>query len=324
MTIKPEISVIVPVYNAEAYLLQCVNSILNQSFKNFELLLVNDGSTDRSGIICDELIKKDERIRVFHKNNGGVSSARNIGLDNAQGKWVSFVDSDDWIEPNMLDEVLQEAIKNDAEVVFIDLKYHYPSESKVYKTYRWKDNPQVALLDYLKKTRNVPGWALIKYSIIKNNNYKFPENLTIYEDFHLMVRLVYKSNAIAQVEKPLYNYRMQDYSIVHTTTHNRTLLDQAWAYNSILNYFKDNDVYEFYAPSLYGRILHDYQRMALDSSLHKEFCRIYPEKKHFIWQCTTINLKLKIIMWCITHNMSFVAFIYCYIRKLYKKFRHEV
>lgn len=321
MTKKPEISIIVPVYNAEVYLHQCVNSILTQSFNNFELLLVNDGSTDNSGSICDEFKKQDERIRVFHRINRGVSYARNLGLDNALGEYVCFIDSDDWVEPNMLEEVVLNAKKNNAELVFIDIKHHYTSESRVYKTYRWNDNPQAALVDYLKKTRDVPGWALINRSIIENNNYRFPENLTIYEDFHLLVRLVYKSTAIAQVEKPLYNYRMQNNSIVHTTTHYKTLHDQIWAYNSILNYFKDNGVYEIYAPSLYSRILHDYQRMVLEPSLHKEFRKIYPEKKHFIWQCTTINLKLKIIMWCLTHHMSFVTFIYCHTRKLYKHLR---
>lgn len=310
-----EISVIVPVYNAEKYLHCCIDSILAQTFTNFELLLINDGSKDRSGVICDEYAKKDNRIRVFHKENGGVSSARNLGIEKALGTWISFVDSDDWIEPNMLEEVLQNAINNNAELVFVDLMYHFASETKVYKTYRWKGKPQLSLIDYLKKTRNAPGWALIKLSIIKNNSYKFPENLTIYEDFHLMVRLVYKS---IDVDKPLYNYRMQDYSIVHTTVHNRILQDQTWAYNSIINYFKDNGVYEVYAPSLYGRILHDYQRMALDPSLHKEFCGIYPEKKHFIWQSSTINFKLKIIMWCLTHNMSLIAYVYCHIRNLYK------
>lgn len=318
---KPEISIIVPVYNAETFLLQCVDSILTQSFKNFELLLVNDGSIDNSGIICDELKKKDSRVRVFHKSNGGVSSARNLGLDNALGEWISFVDSDDWIESSMLSEIFQSAKINNADMVFIDIRYHYPTELKVYKSYRWKGNPKEALVDYLKQTRFVPGWALIKSKLIKNNHFRFPENLTIYEDFHMMVKLVYQSNIITQVEKPLYNYRMQDNSIVHSTNHQKVIENQIWAYNSVLDYFKDNDVYEVYAPSLYGRILHDYQRMVLDSSLHNEFRKIYPEKKHFIWKCTTINFKLKILMWCLTHHMSYIALIYCYIRKIYKYFK---
>ena len=96
------ISIIVPVYKAVKFLHQCVDSILGQTFSDWELLLVDDGSPDRSGEICDEYGKIDDRIRVIHKKNGGVSSARNAGLDVAQGKWLAFVDSDDWCEPDYL------------------------------------------------------------------------------------------------------------------------------------------------------------------------------------------------------------------------------
>lgn len=92
---NPLISVIVPVYNVEKYLPRCIDSIIDQTFKNFELLLIDDGSKDKSGEICDEYAKRDNRIKVFHKENGGVSSARNVGLDSAKGEWIIFCDSDD-------------------------------------------------------------------------------------------------------------------------------------------------------------------------------------------------------------------------------------
>ena len=93
---NPKISVIIPVYNAESTLRRCVDSVLAQTFTDFECLLIDDGSKDRSGAICDEYAARDSRIRAFHKENGGVSSARNLGLDNATGEWIAFVDSDDW------------------------------------------------------------------------------------------------------------------------------------------------------------------------------------------------------------------------------------
>lgn len=98
----PKISVIVPVYNVEKYLRRCIDSILAQTFTDFELLLIDDGSKDKSGEICDEYAQKDSRVRVFHKENGGVSSARNVGLDNAKGEWIAFVDSDDWLSAEYL------------------------------------------------------------------------------------------------------------------------------------------------------------------------------------------------------------------------------
>ncbi len=102
----PQISIIVPVYNIEKYFHRCVDSILSQTFTDFELLLINDGSNDNSGAICDEYAAKDARIRVFHKENGGVSSARNLGLDNAKGEWITFVDSDDYVKPDYLSNLL--------------------------------------------------------------------------------------------------------------------------------------------------------------------------------------------------------------------------
>ena len=100
----PKISVIVPVYKTEAYLHRCVDSILAQTFQDFEVLLIDDGSPDRSGEICDVYAQKDRRVRVFHKENGGVSSARNCGLDNAKGEWICFVDSDDFLDTTYLDD----------------------------------------------------------------------------------------------------------------------------------------------------------------------------------------------------------------------------
>lgn len=99
---RVKISVIVPVYNAEKYLRRCVGSILAQTFTDFELLLVDDGSTDASGAICDEYASADARVRVFHKPNGGVSSARNLGLDNARGEWIAFADADDYLFKHFL------------------------------------------------------------------------------------------------------------------------------------------------------------------------------------------------------------------------------
>ena len=111
------ISVIVPVYNADKYLVRCVDSILNQTYSNLEIILVDDGAKDNSGAMCDDFARKDARIRVIHKENGGLSSARNAGIDIAKGEYFGFVDSDDWIEPEMYETMLTLARKNDAELV---------------------------------------------------------------------------------------------------------------------------------------------------------------------------------------------------------------
>ena len=117
---NPSVSIIVPVYNTAKYLCRCLDSILQQSFNDFEVLLVDDGSTDNSGEICDEYAAKDSRIRVFHKENGGVASAREIGIENAVGLYSIHVDSDDWIEKRMLERMYEEAQISHWDVLIAD------------------------------------------------------------------------------------------------------------------------------------------------------------------------------------------------------------
>ena len=120
------ISIIIPVYNAEKYLRQCLDSIINQTYTNFEVLLVNDGSTDSSGMICQEYVENDSRFRYFEKENGGASSARNLGLERSGGAYITFIDSDDWVTPEYL-EVLYTTLKeNDVDISISSFKLFEP------------------------------------------------------------------------------------------------------------------------------------------------------------------------------------------------------
>ena len=117
------ISVIIPVYKVERYLPRCIDSILSQTYKNIELLLIDDGSPDSSGDICDEYAEKDPRVRMFHKENGGVSSARNLGLDEAKGDYIGFVDSDDYIAPGMYEKLVELIEDNNADIAVCRSSY---------------------------------------------------------------------------------------------------------------------------------------------------------------------------------------------------------
>ncbi|MEH7226821.1 glycosyltransferase, partial [Bacillus sp. JJ1566] len=119
---EPEISIIVPIYNVENFLQSCIDSILEQTLKNFEVILVNDGSTDSCGELCNYYAQIDTRIKVIHKKNGGVSSARNAGLNIAKGKYIAFVDPDDTIEPMMYCELIKTAKKFNADIVVSPIK----------------------------------------------------------------------------------------------------------------------------------------------------------------------------------------------------------
>ena len=111
------ISIIIPVYNVEKYLNKCLNSVIEQTYKNIEVILIDDGSTDNSGKICDEYAKNDIRIKIIHQQNGGVSTARNNGLEHATGKYITFVDSDDYIEKEMIETMAKKIMKKNADIV---------------------------------------------------------------------------------------------------------------------------------------------------------------------------------------------------------------
>ncbi|MCS2957907.1 glycosyltransferase [Bacteroides salyersiae] len=127
----PLFSIIIPVYKVEQYLPECIDSIIKQTFTNFELLLIDDGSPDRSAEICDAYALKDNRIHVFHEKNGGVSFARNIGLDNAQGKWITFIDSDDWVEKDYLEKIYAEVVSFNADLIVWSIVHRYANYSSL-------------------------------------------------------------------------------------------------------------------------------------------------------------------------------------------------
>ena len=214
----PEISIIVPIYKVEAYIHKCVNSILNQTFKNFELILVEDGSPDKCGEICDEYAKKDSRVVVIHKQNGGVSSARNIGLKKAVGKYISFVDPDDYLELNYYDELLKISKDNELDIAVCQIRTINYSTGEQYIGNIF-DGVAVNKKDI--ESKLIPGILRGKsYGIMSSVNkiykkdifYKFSicfdENRTHGEDARLNLMLLMNIDRIGFLQKPMYNYQV--------------------------------------------------------------------------------------------------------------------
>ena len=198
----PKISIIVPVYNAERFLYRCIDSILAQTFTDFELLLIDDGSPDRSGEICDEYARKDSRIRVFHKENGGVSSARQMGIEVARGEYSIHVDSDDWIEEDMLYCMYQKVIDSGNDIVILD---YYRNDK--YMAEILPDNHIQAIYDMLSgKIRGVMWNKLVKHSLYKANNIAFPQNINFCEDVYVCALLYLYTDKIVHVPKAYYHY----------------------------------------------------------------------------------------------------------------------
>lgn len=204
----PKISVIVPVYNTEKYLHRCIDSILAQTFTDFELLLIDDGSKDNSGKICDEYAAKDSRVRVFHKANGGVSSARNLGLDNAQGEWITFVDSDDWVEKDAYISIK----KNDDKDVIINsfLMYYegnFYKEGDLSLCISSKKQKNEFLTKYLHTGLLTTVCSKIyKKDIIRDVH--FDKDVIVGEDTLFFLNVISRAIQIQIIDLPYYVYRM--------------------------------------------------------------------------------------------------------------------
>ena len=200
-------SVIVPVYKAEGLIHRCLDSLLSQTMEEFEVLLVDDGSPDRSGEICDEYAQKDPRIRVFHKQNGGVSSARQFGLDQARGEYVIHVDPDDWVDAAMLGELYAKAKAENADMVTCDL---YIEEAK--KTGYDSQCPQVLTAEGMliqllqQKLHGSCCNKLVRRSLFNEFKVSFPAEIICWEDLYVNCELLRHDIRVAYIPKAYYHY----------------------------------------------------------------------------------------------------------------------
>lgn len=233
----PKISIIVPVYKVEPYIHKCVDSILNQTFKDFELILVDDGSPDNCGKICDEYGQKDNRVIVIHKANEGISSARNAGLDIARGEYIGFVDSDDYIEKDMYEKLYKCSNSNNADISIIGVKEVNELGSVLYEYIPNK-------IDFCEILKRAHTWnKLFKKKLFFENNFFFIEN-KYYEDLELIPKLFIKANKVCSVNDIAYMYLQREGST--TRERDEKILDMLWAYKEIKKFLLYEDVFEKY------------------------------------------------------------------------------
>ena len=315
MVQSPSVSIIVPVYNIEKYVSCCIDSILAQTFKDLELLLIDDGSQDGSGTICDHYASKDGRVKVIHKPNGGVASARNVGLREAKGTWIVYVDGDDWIEPTMLDGMLQEAQRTDADVVICDFKFAYSDRKVVWCAQHWTNDKVESLNQYMQSVWTCVCGNIAKRSLYIDNHLSCPTEVAYCEDFHLMARLCYFAQKVVHLGVPYYSYRQHEGSVMHKLN-KKTEQDERWVYQDIIQFFREHGVYDVFRKTMCWRVLKATQELVLDKSTWKDFCEMVPEKNEFIWSCPYINNKLKLNMWCLTHRMPLVSRLMLGLRAL--------
>lgn len=214
------VSIIIPVYNVEKYLDECMNSILSQTMKDFEVILVDDGSKDNSGIMCDGYAEKDKRVKVLHKSNGGLSSARNFGLDSAIGDYILYVDSDDYISTDYLEQMHNVLSRKEYDMVIANtvnfLDGSKPTKEKVDEESVVEGlTPEEAMENiYYQERFDTNAWAkMMKRNIAQMHRFK---EGVLYEDFDIIHEMIFSCKNIAFLSKPKYFYRCRQDSIMNS------------------------------------------------------------------------------------------------------------
>lgn len=220
------VSIIVPIYNKEKYLTECVDSILQQTFKDFELILVDDGSKDSSWSIINEYAEKDKRVIPIHQENEGVSVARNTGLDNAHGKWICFVDADDYLPKDGIQILVEHAENSNADIINANAtRIEGNLQSKIFnfKNEVIKDNIYSRLVHF------APWAQLFKRSIIETNHLRYVKGLAYSEDNVFILHYSLYATSIEFVNDSVYNYRINPDSAIQNTDHEKVAYHQMWA-----------------------------------------------------------------------------------------------
>ena len=282
------ISVVIPVYNVERYLQRCLNSVVSQTYKNLEIILVDDGSTDLSGKICDEWASKDNRIVVIHKTNGGLSSARNTGLDVAKGRYIAFVDSDDYVEKDYVKTLVKVLEEEKVDVAVCGFWYLYKNhlEQKGYSG----TCILMSQIDYLQFFLTDWTCGLIWNKIFKRkvvNGIWFEEGHIIDDEF-FTYKAIINCNRVALFEDPLYYYRMRATSVMSSSSEyvERILLDK-------IKYTKER--FENVTKS-YPQLKQVYLKDLVNSLIRYKRQSIHYPNAHFEVKKTINEYKLSILL----------------------------
>jgi glycosyltransferase involved in cell wall biosynthesis len=282
-------------------------------------LLIDDGSKDNSGAICDEYTVKDSRVRVFHKENGGVSSARNLGLDNAVGEWIAWVDSDDYIAPNMFEHLFKAAETNEADIVYCNFYMDCGDEIKRYCLSPSSDDKHVMLKEWISEVWTVLWTSLTKRSLYENNNLRFSTDFNFCEDFWMSLELRLSSKRVVSLNDAYYFYnRSNEVSI--TQRQELLLDDKKNAYYAIFSSLKHKGLFDEYKKYLYWRILKSHQHWLVDKNMFNNYLTFIPESIEELWSCPGLNFRQKIMIWCITHNLKFVVELKLLTHKIKKRY----
>lgn len=325
-----KVSIIIPVYNVEKYLDKCLKSVVKQKYKNIEILCINDGSTDNSENIIKKYQQKDKRIICISKKNGGLSSARNTGIDNATGEYICFVDSDDWITEDYVFKLVKNLEENNADISICNIKCVYSDGSEKKVSFKISQNELLSSNDALKelfigeKLQNHAVNKLYKLELFKKNNIYFPVG-RIYEDVFTTYKLFLVSNKIYIFTDYLYYYLQQREGSILSSDFNEKKLDLLDAFNEInknecLNKRKIKEYIQiFYIKQLISLFYHIFPVYNKKSKkqLKKIFTKIKKHESSIIATNFLFNGKLKLVDKFKFMILKTSPLLYCKLMRMY-------
>ena len=301
----PTISVVVPVYRVEKYIHRCVDSILNQTYRDFELILVDDGSPDNCGTICEEYAAKDSRVVVIHQENGGLSAARNAGIDwafaNSDSEWITFVDSDDYIHPEYLERLYDAAISLGTQISICNagqdfdfseedvIPHKYPTEEAYCNS-----NLRVNRICAWGKLYRKKLWMDIRYPVGK-----------LHEDRFTTHKLLFQVPEVANIKAALYHYTINPSGISHSKWTPR-FMDNLEAVEQQLQFFEQNGFYR--AKKTAGKFA-----VIIVSSLIQDICQSPETVKAYGSYIKPLRKKLRYFMRCHKHDFDLSIQNYCFV-----------
>lgn len=352
MSVNPLISVVVPVYNVERYLQQCVESVLRQTYRHLEIILVDDGSTDSSGEMCDRLAGRDDRIRVVHKRNAGLGMARNSGLDVAKGEFVMFLDSDDFVDARMVEELYAQLKRTDADTSYCGYNEYFDEHNvkprpAAYndRTFRGDDIIDHVLLEMIAGKPEDSKEALLSVSVcfallsmrvIREHDIRFPsEREFISEDIIFDIAYLRHATCVTYIDKPLYYYRYSNNTSLTHTFDERYLDRQKQQYSRMsedLGKIRPVAAYRMRMDRFFlGRVRHFIGMVVSHGRVYKDY-DAYAAVKHIIndqdvrtviarYPYRRNPFQLKMMNMCIAHRWTLAAILLVSLKRLKKNRR---
>lgn len=318
------VSVIIPVYDSGPFIERCVRSLFGQTLDAVEYIFVDDcshdGSIDTVRKVLDDYPERNSScIFVRNKENSGPSYSRNAGLAAATGKYIFFCDSDDWTDGHMLEKMYGVAESYGADVVMCDFMMA-GDRSRIYSLPDMCGDKTEALRRYIRFPWTVLWCMLYRRSLFEGNRIRFHRGVSYCEDFNVNIKLLSVAGKVVNIHEPLYFYNVQNPSSIMHHLDRKRMYDEQRMYMDAIDWLKDAGLYDALDREMCWRVLKSSQELVLDSSTYNEFLSLYPQSHRYVWSCPYLNLKLKIMMWCLCHNLTAVSRFMLLIRNLRMRF----